>query len=165
MPAATDDQVPKPLTYTLMYHFLWAVLFFLSALALYGVFQTSRYGGALVVGPPLALAALGLIAFGGFLATYVVRVQIILGQMSKEAGFTWSSRSSWAVIVLAPALFGAWKLALEPLARAHWPGVWPVTVEMTVMVAQVEVVVWWLSHLLSVRGLTRGRKRYLVPST
>jgi hypothetical protein len=69
------------------------------------------------------------------------------------------------VIVLAPVLFGLWKLALEPLAHARWSDQWPSPVTMTQAVAEVELVVWWLSHLLSVRGLARGRKRYLGPAT
>ena len=34
MPTASEQQVPKPLTYTLMYHALWSVMFLLSAAAL-----------------------------------------------------------------------------------------------------------------------------------
>ncbi|HEU5315113.1 MAG TPA: hypothetical protein VFX49_03330 [Chloroflexota bacterium] len=167
MPAASDEQVPKPLTYTLMYHFLWCLLFWLSALTLFLLFLGANrpdWGAALTFGPPAALGVLGLIAGLGAFATYVVRVQLLLGEITKEDGFRWSSRSSWAVIGLAPVLFAVWKLAAEPLARAHWGGQeagWPVPVEMTIAVTQVEVVVWWLSHLLSVRGLARGRKRYL----
>jgi hypothetical protein len=164
MPLASEEQIPKPLTYTLMYHFLWAVLFLLSALTLFVLFAGSGRSAALTILPPLSLVALGVLAGAGFLATYVVRVQILLGQMTKEAGFRWSSRSSWAVIIAAPLLFGLWSLAVEPLARAQWSAAWPVPVEMTVAVAKVEVVVWWLSHLLSVRGLARGRKRYLAPA-
>ena len=63
MPAATDAQVPKPLTYTLMYHFLWCVLFLLSALTLFGVFLASnagaRHGFAGGLLPPIILVALG----------------------------------------------------------------------------------------------------------
>jgi len=161
MPAASDDQVPKPLTYTLMYHFLWCVLFWLSALTVFLILAGRDWGVALTFGPPAVLGALGLIAAVGALTTYVVRVQLLLGELTKEDGFRWSSRSSWAVIALAPVLFGAWKLALEPLAHAHWSERWPAPVTMTQAVAEVEVVVWWLSHLLSVRGLARGRKRYL----
>jgi hypothetical protein len=163
MPAASDEQVPKPLTYTLMYHFLWCVLFWLSALTLFLLFAGKSWGVALTFGPPAALGVLGLVAGLGAFATYIVRVQLLLGEITKEDGFRWSSRSSWAVIALAPVLFAVWKLIAEPLARGHWGqgAGWPVPVEMTVAVAQVEVVVWWLSHLLSVRGLSRGRKRYL----
>ena len=164
MPAATDAQVPKPLTYTLMYHFLWCVLFFLSALTLLGVFLASGRGFVEGVLPPLILVALGTIAGVGFLATYVVRVQLLLGKVTWEEAFRWSSRSSWAVLGFAPALFALWKLALEPLARYVWGATWSVPVQMTVTMAEVEVVVWWLSHLLSVRGLAKGRKRYLAPA-
>ena len=168
MPAATDAQVPKPLTYTLMYHFLWCVLFLLSALTLFGVFLASnagaRHGFAGGLLPPIILVALGLIAGIGFLATYVVRVQLLLGKVTWDEAFRWSSRSSWAVLIFAPALFALWKLALERLARLAWGADWPVPVQMTVTMAEVEVVVWWLSHLLSVRGLAKGRKRYLLPA-
>ncbi|CAA9300836.1 MAG: hypothetical protein AVDCRST_MAG77-5991 [uncultured Chloroflexi bacterium] len=164
MPAATNDQIPKPLTYTLMYHFLWFVLFLLSALTLWGIFLSTGRGFWLGFVPPLLLVVLALIAGIGFLATYVVRVQILLGDLDKGAGFRWSARSSWAVVLLAPTLFGVWKLVAEPLARHAWPGLWPVTVQMTLTTAEVEVVVWWLSHLLSVRGLARGRKVYLAPA-
>jgi hypothetical protein len=164
VPAATDAQVPKPLTYTLMYHFLWCVLFFLSALTLLGVFLASGRGFVEGVLPPLILVALGSIAGIGFLATYVVRVQLLLGKVTWEEAFRWSSRSSWAVLAFAPALFALWKLAAEPLARYAWGATWPVPVQMTVTMAEVEVVVWWISHLLSVRGLAKGRRRYLAPS-
>jgi hypothetical protein len=164
VPAATDAQVPKPLTYTLMYHFLWCVLFFLSALTLFGVFLASGRGFGEAVVPPLILVALGLIAGFGFLATYVVRVQLLLGQVTWEEAFRWSSRSSWAVIAFAPALFALWKLALEPLARLLWGATWSVPLQMTVTMAEVEVVIWWISHLMSVRGLAKGRKRYLAPA-
>jgi hypothetical protein len=163
MPAATDAQIPKPLTYTLMYHFLWFVLFLLSALTLWGIFLPTGRGFWLGFAPPLLLVMLGLVAGIGFLATYVVRIQILLGNLNKEDGFRWSARSSWAVVLLAPALFGLWKLVAEPVARSAWPDQWPVTVQMTLTAAEVEVVVWWLSHLLSVRGLARGRKVYLAP--
>jgi hypothetical protein len=165
MPAATDAQIPKPLTYTLMYHFLWFVLFLLSALTLWGIFLSTGRGFWLGFVPPLLLVILALIAGVGFLATYVVRVQVLLGNLDRSAAFRWSSRSSWAVVLLAPALFGVWKLvAEEQLARRIWPDLWPVTVQMTLTTAEVEVVVWWLSHLLSVRGLARGRKVYLAPA-
>lgn len=168
VPAATDAQVPKPLTYTLMYHFLWCVLFLLSALTLFGVFLASnagaRHGFAGGLLPPMILVALGLIAGIGFLATYIVRVQLLLGKVTWDEAFRWSSRSSWAVLIFAPALFALWKLALEPLARWLWGATWSVPVQMTVTMAEVEVVIWWLSHLLSVRGLAKGRKRYLVPA-
>jgi hypothetical protein len=164
MPAATEAQIPKPLTYTLMYHFLWFVLFLLTAITFWGIFLSTGWGFQLGVLPPLLFVALAFIAGIGFFATYVIRVQILLGNMDKEEGFRWSARSSWAVVLLAPALFGLWKLALEPLLRAAWPDRWPIPVQMTLTAAEVEIVVWWLSHLMSVRGLARGRKRYLVPA-
>jgi hypothetical protein len=159
MPAASDEQVPKPLTYTLMYHFLWCVLFWLSALTLFFLFAGHQWGFAETYGPPAVLGVLGLVAGLGAFATYVVRVQLMLGELSKQDGFRWSSRSSWAVIVLAPPVFAAltW-------ARSGWGAGWSVPLDMTIAVAQIEVAVWWMSHLLSVRGLTRGRKRYLGTS-
>jgi hypothetical protein len=164
MPAASDAQIPKPLTYTLMYHFLWFVLFLLSALTFWGIFLSTGWGFQLGVLPPLVFVALAVVAGVGFFATYVIRVQILLGNLNKEEGFRWSGRSSWAVVLLAPSLFGLWKLALEPLAHGAWPERWPIPVQMTLTAAEVEVVVWWLSHLLSVRGLARGRKVYLAPA-
>ena len=160
MPTATEAQIPKPLTYTLMYHFLWAVLFFLSALTLFAIFLPGGRGFALTVLPTVPLVLLGLLATAGALATYAIRVQILLGKLDKEEAFRWSARSSWAVLLFAPALFALWQLAIEPLARVQWNVAWPVPVEMTIAVVKVEVVVWWISHLLSVRGLSRGRKRY-----
>ena len=161
MPAASDAQVPKPLTYTLMYHFLWFVLFLLTALTFMGVFMSAGWGFGLTVGPPMVFVVLALIAGVGALATYIVRVQLLLGEISKEDGFRWSSRSSWAVLILVPLVFGLWKLGLEPVLRAQATGPWPIPVQMSLTAAEVEVVVWWISHLLSVRGLARGRKVYL----
>lgn len=157
MPAATDAQIPKPLTYTLMYHFLWCVLFLLSALTLLGVFLASGRGIVEGVLPPLILVALGLIAGAGFLAAYVVRVQLLLGEISREDGFRWSSRSSWSVILMVPFVF----LGLHVVQGNR---AWSVPMDMTLMAAKIEVVVWWISHLLSVRGLAKGRKLYLAPA-
>src|SRR5688500_5536045 len=171
MPAASDAQVPKPLTYTLMYHFLWCVLFLLSALTLFGVFLTSNAGGrhgfAGGLLAPVILVGLGLSAGMGFLATYVVRVQLLLGEVTWDEAFRWSSRSSWAVIGFAPLLFALWKLpdvGVERLLLRAAGQDWSVPMQMTLTTAEIEVVVWWLSHLLSVRGLVKGRKRYLVPA-
>ena len=69
MPAASDDQVPKPLTYTLMYHFLWFILFFLSAIMLVVLFAMSGRSPGMVWGPPMALFALAGLAFFGFMTT------------------------------------------------------------------------------------------------
>ncbi len=41
MPQATDEQIPKPLTYTLMYHFLWFVVFLASTGGLTLLFLTT----------------------------------------------------------------------------------------------------------------------------
>jgi len=42
-----------------------------------------------------------------------------------------------------------------------WGGVPGVLTEGAI---KVEVIVWWLSHLLSVRGLIRGRRDYVRPA-
>ena len=116
MPLASEEQVPKPLTYTLMYHFLWCVLFLLSAGALAGVFLAAGQPLGVALGAPLPLVFFGLLAGLGALITYVVRVQVLLGQASRESAFRWSAISSWGVIVLAPR-------GLAPLAlRLRSPG-------------------------------------------
>lgn len=164
MPTATDSQVPKPLTYTLMYHFLWAMLFWLSALTLGGVFLSAGRTLTTVLLAPLPLVVLALVATVGTLATYVVRVEVLLGNVSRADAFRWSAWSSWSVVIVAPVLFCVWQMGLEALAHQIWGGgaSWSVPVEMAVATTKVEVVVWGLSHLLSVRGLTRGRKKYHV---
>jgi hypothetical protein len=159
MPVASEEQVPKPLTYTLMYHFLWCVMFVLSAILLWSVLLASgqRSAGALLA--PLAVVVFALVAGAGALATYEVRVRLLLGEITKEEAFHWSAVSSRAVIVFVPLAFVAWKLV-----RAAWGAGWleSVAAQMTEWLLQVEAVVWWLSHLLSVRGLARGRRKYLA---
>ena len=58
------------------------------------------------------------------------------------------------MIVLAPVAWLLWRFVFDPLAGS-------VPAQITSMVVQVELIVWWLSHLLSVRGLARGRRVYL----
>jgi hypothetical protein len=154
MPLASEEQVPKPLTYALMYHFLWCVLFMLSAAALSGVFLAAGQPLGIVFGAPLPVVFFGLVAFVGALVTYVVRVQILFGQLSKETAFRWSAISSWGVILLAPVAWLLWRAVFDPQATS-------VPARLTSMVVQVELIVWWLSHLLSLRGLARGRRTYL----
>jgi hypothetical protein len=137
-----------------MYHFLWCVLFLLSAAALTGVFLAAGQPLGVALSAPLPLVFFGALAGLGALVTYVVRVQVLLGQVSRESAFRWSSLSSWGVIVLAPVAWLLWRFVFDPLARS-------VPAEITSMVVQVELIVWWLSHLLSVRGLARGRRVYL----
>jgi hypothetical protein len=155
MPLASEEQVPKPLTYTLMYHFLWCVLFLLSAVALGGVFLAAGQPLGVALTAPLPLLFFATLAGLGSLATYVVRIQVLLNEVSKEAAFRWSAISSWGVILLAPVAWLLWRLVFDPMARS-------VPADITSMVVQVELIVWWLSHLLSVRGLARGRKKYLA---
>jgi hypothetical protein len=154
MPLASEEQVPKPLTYTLMYHFLWCVLFLLSAAALTGVFFAAGQPAAVALTAPLPLVFFGVVAGLGSLATYVVRIQVLLNEASKEDAFRWSAISSWGVILLAPVAWLLWRLIFDPMAHG-------VPAAITSMVVQVELIVWWLSHLLSVRGLSRGRRKYL----
>jgi hypothetical protein len=111
----------------------------------------------------LGLAFFGLVAGAGALVAYSVRVQILVGETSRGEAFTVSAVSSWAVLVFAPFALGFWRFVAEPLAREWWTegASWPITAQITAAVVYVEVIVWWLSHLLSVRGLRRGRTRYL----
>jgi hypothetical protein len=155
MPLVSEELVPKPLTYTLMYHFLWCVLFWLSAFALAGVFLAAGQPVGVALSAPLPLVFFGLLAGLGALATYVMRVGILFDDVSKEDAFRWSAASSWVVIVLAPVAWLLWRFVFDPLARS-------VPAEITSMVVQVELIVWWLSHLLSVRGIARGRRKYLA---
>ena len=154
MPLASEEQVPKPLTYTLMYHFLWCVLFLLSAAALAGVFLAAGQPVGVALTAPLPLVFFGVVAGFGSLVTYAVRIQVLLNEASREAAFRWSAISSWGVILLAPVAWLLWRVVFDPMARS-------VPADITSMVVQVELIVWWLSHLLSVRGLARGRRKYL----
>ena len=160
MPVASEEQVPKALTYTLMYHFLWCVMFALSALTLTGVFLASGHGLGRALLRPLPLVFLALVAGAGAFATYVIRVEVLLGEVDKARAFRWSAISSWAVLAFAPALWLVWSFGIERLVAGGLQS-WSVPAQMTAMVLKVEVIVWWLSHLLSVRGLSRGRKRVL----
>jgi hypothetical protein len=150
MPVASEEQVPKPLTYTLMYHLLWAVMFGWSALVLGGVFVT--------LGRPVAsvlwLVLLTVLSGVGALVTYSVRIQVLLGELSKAEAFRWSEASSAAVLIFAPLAFMLWFVFIDPHLRSA-------PAQMTAMMVKVELVIWWLSHLLSIRGLARGRKKYL----
>ncbi|MDQ3700358.1 MAG: hypothetical protein M3442_05490 [Chloroflexota bacterium] len=154
MPLASEEQVPKALTYTLMYHFLWFILFLLSAVALAGVFLVSGQPVGRALGAPMSLVFFAVVAGIGAFATYAVRVQLLLGQLSKQDGFRWSATSSWGVLLLAPVAWLGWRFIFDPLAQS-------VPAQITSMVIQVELIVWWLSHLMSVRGLTRGRRKYV----
>ena len=163
MPVASDEQVPKALTYTLMYHFLWCFMFVMSGLALSALFLATGWGAQRALLAPGALYATGLVAGIGSFAAYGVRLNVLLGDCSKDEAFRWSSASSWAVLMLAPILWAAWVLA-EPFARGIWNSgqAWAPPEAISSLMFKVEVIVWWLSHLLSVRGLTRGRR--LLPA-
>ena len=163
MPAASEEQVPKPLTYTLMYHGLWFAMFLLSAVGLGVLFLAAGVAPGRAVLTPWPLYALAALAAVGFLATYVIRVQVLLGEVTWESAFRWSAASSWAVIAFAPILWLAW-VAGESSVRQWVTGgrPWPPPEGIVSATYYVEVVVWWLSHLLSVRGLARGRRLYLA---
>jgi hypothetical protein len=162
MPLASEEQVPKPLTYTLMYHFLWFVMFLLSGLTLTALFLP-RYGALRAFAAPGGLYALALLAAVGAFATYAVRLQVLLGEFTRADAFRWSAASSWAVIGVAPVLWAVW-VAGETQAQHWWNGgqSWAPPEGIASAVFKVEIVVWWLSHLLSIRGLARGRRRYLA---
>jgi hypothetical protein len=166
MPVASEEQVPKPLTYTLMYHFLWCVMFVLSAVALMALFLAAGVGFPRAVLAPWPLLALALAAGIGSFATYAVRLQVLLGEFDKTEAFRWSEASSWGVLIVAPIVWLLWVI-LEPgvqhLVNGGRP--WAPPEAIVSAMVKVEIVVWWLSHLLSVRGLSRGRKRYLVATT
>ncbi len=163
MPAFDNVHVPKPLTYTLMYHGLWAIIFFLTAIVYWGIFLASGQAPFKALVPPL-----GLVLFGGFAAVgawlaYATRLAVLLGKASWDDAFTLSAWSSWVVIVFAPASLAVWQWGLIPLARQFglpegWGGVPGTLTEGAIL---VEVIVWWLSHLLSIRGIIRGRRAYV----
>ena len=153
MPTASEEQVPKALTYTLMYHFLWCVMFTLSAVALAGIFLASGWPLGSALAAPLGLVFFAAVAGIGALATYVVRVQVLLGQLSRAQAFRWSAVSSWGVLLFAPVAWLLWHYLAVPRARS-------LPEQMSGWFIEVEVIVWWLSHLLSVRGLSRGRRRH-----
>lgn len=164
MPAVDNAIVPKPLTYTLMYHALWAVLFMLTAVVYWGMFLASGQPAFRAIVPPLGLVALAGVAGIGAWFSYKMRLAVLLGEATWDDAFTLSAWSSWAVIVLAPALLGVWLWGLIPAAHAlglpdGWAGAPGILTEGAI---KVEVIVWWLSHLLSIRGIIRGRRVYGV---
>lgn len=166
MPTASEEQVPKALTYTLMYHFLWCVMFLLSALGLMALFLASHRTVAQAVLPPLTLVVFALVAGVGAVITYGVRVEVLKGDMTKLDAFQWSSTSSWAILIFVPvALAVFWVLSGAP-GQALFNGGrdWSVPASLTNGMVKIELVVWWLSHLLSVRGLTRGRRKLFPES-
>ena len=162
MPTASEEQVPKPLTYTLMYHGLWCAMFVMTAAGLAALFIASGVGARRSFTAILPIVVLALLAGLGTFVTYGVRLQVLLGEFGKEEAFQWSAVSSWAVLAAAPVLWLAW-VFLEPAVRGWVNGghAWAPPEGIVSATYKVEVVVWWLSHLLSVRGLSRGRKKYL----
>src|SRR5438093_1084280 len=116
MPLASEEQVPKPLTYTLMYHLLWCVMFLVSAVGLMALFLAAGAGVPRALLAPWPLLALALVAGVGSFATYAVRIQVLLGEFDKIEAFRWSEASSWAILIFAPIVWLLWVL-IEPGAQ------------------------------------------------
>lgn len=166
MPSVDNVLVPKPLTYTLMYHGLWAVIFLLTAVVYWAIFLASGQPTFRAIVPPLGLVALSLVAGIGAWLSYKTRLGVLTGAASWDDAFTLSAWSSWAVLVFAPTSLAAWQWIAIPLGRQigiddGWAGVPGTLTEGAII---VEVIVWWLSHLLSVRGLIQGRRMFVVPT-
>jgi len=166
MPSLSNDQVPKPLTYTLMYHGLWAALFLMTTILYWAIFLYSGQDTFRALVPPLGLLFFAVVAGIGCWLAYTTRLAILLGQATWDDAFTLSSWSSWGVLIFAPASLAVWQWAIIPASHAlglqeGWGGVPGVLTEGAI---KVEVIVWWLSHLLSVRGLIRGRRDYVRPA-
>ena len=160
MPLASEEQVPKPLTYALMYHVIWALLFGVTGLGLVILFKVVGHSWPRSLLPPAGLIAFGLLCGVGVLALYVVRVQLMTDNVEQQTAYRLSQWSNRVVLVFAPVFLLLFRFALEPLARTVL-GVseWPVTAAIASAALQVEVAVWWLSHLLSMSQLGRARKR------
>ena len=163
MPAVDNVLVPKPLTYTLMYHGLWAIIFLLTAMVYWGIFFPSPQPAFRAIVPPLGLVGLALVAGFGAWLSYMTRLGVLLGEATWDDAFTLSEWSSWAVIGFAPVFLVVWQWGLIPLAHQFgleegWAGVPGALTEGAI---RVEVIVWWLSHLLSIRGIIQGRRLYV----
>ena len=160
MPLASEEHVPKPLTYALMYHVVWALLFGASGLGLAILFLVAGHSWQRSLLPPAGLIAFALLSGLGVLVLYVVRVQLMTENVEQRTAYRLSQWSNRAVLVFAPAFLLLFRFALEPLARTVL-GVseWPVTAAIASAALQVEVAVWWLSHLLSMSQVARARKR------
>ena len=160
MPLASEEKVPKPLTYALMYHVIWALLFGVSGVGLAILFLVAGQSWQRSLLAPSGLVVFGLLSGCGVLALYVVRVQLMTDDIEQQTAYRVSQWSNRVVLVFAPAFLLLFRFALEPLARAVL-GVseWPVTATIASAALQVEVAVWWLSHLLSMSQVARARKR------
>lgn len=160
MPLASEERVPKPLTYALMYHVVWALLFGASGLGLAILFWAIGHSWQRSLLPPAGLIAFGLLSGFGVLALYVVRVQLMTENIEQQTAYRLSQWSNRVVLVFAPAFLLLFRFALEPLSRTVL-GVteWPMTASIASTALQVEVVVWWLSHLLSMSQVSRARRR------
>ncbi len=160
MPLASEEHVPKPLTYALMYHVVWSLLFGVSGVGLAILFLATGQSWQRSLLPPTGLVAFGMLSGFGVLALYVVRVQLMTENVEQRTAYRLSQWSNRLVLVFAPVFLLLFHFALEPLARMVL-GVseWPVTATIASAALQVEVAVWWLSHLLSMSQVARARKR------
>ena len=160
MPLATNEQVPKPLTYALMYHVIWAIVFSVTALGLAALFLSTGWSWSRALLPPAGVLLLGLLAATGVLVLFVVRVRLMTDEIAQRTAYAISQATNWAVLIFGPVFLLAFRWLLEPLARSL-TGVetWPITASITAAVVQVEVAVWWLSHVLSSMQLGRARRR------
>ena len=159
MPLASEEHVPKPLTYALMYHVVWALLFGASGVGLAILFLVVGHSWQRSLLPPAGLFAFGLLSGCGVLALYVVRVQLMTENIERQTAYRISQWSNRVVLVFAPVFLLLFHFALEPLTRMVL-GVseWPMTAAIASTALQVEVVVWWLSHLLSMSQVRRARR-------
>lgn len=152
MPSAPEAQVPRPLTYALMFHLVWTLLFAISGVGLAGLFLSAGQPVSAAGLPLLFLLPLAAFSFLLLVGLFVARVQLVAGALDRDTVFGWSEASGWVVLAVAPAgwLFAWWWRQATP----------PLTTELTSRLTQVELVVWWLSHLLGVMMLRGARRRY-----
>ncbi|MAG34674.1 MAG: hypothetical protein CL878_00265 [Dehalococcoidia bacterium] len=160
MPLASEERVPKPLTYALMYHVVWALLFGATGFGLAILFIVIGHSWQRSFIPPSGLLAFALLSGLGVVALYVIRVQLMTENVEQRTAYRVSQWSNRVVLIFAPAFLLLFRFVLEPLARAVL-GIseWPVTAAIASAALQVEVAVWWLSHLLSTSQLSRARRR------
>lgn len=160
MPLASEERVPKPLTYALMYHVVWVVMFGASGFGLAGLFLFAGHSWQLSLVPPMGLLVFAFLSGIGVLSLYVIRVQLMTENVEHRTAYLVSQWSNRVVLIFAPAFLLLFRYLLEPLARAA-TGVsdWPITFSIASAALQVEIIVWWLSHLLSTSQVARARKR------
>ena len=95
MPLASEEHVPKPLTYALMYHVVWSLLFGVSGVGLAILFLATGQSWQRSLLPPTGLVAFGMLSGFGVLALYVVRVQLMTENVEQRTAYRlsqWSNR-------------------------------------------------------------------------